>query len=263
MFKGGVTQAGASQPGASRTLATSFWREHDFIQALYLVRDHHVHHRLRGLAGPKTAPLGNKVAALGMLIASSRRSDPRRAARRRDRGADRGRVVLGTVIGIPAARQVKMTAMPQMVALFNGGAAGAWRDRVGGVRRRFPGRAASCGTRRPRSRRCSRRSSARSRSGLNIAFGKLQSSPGRPIRLPGQQIVNGVWRWWRRLGDRAGGPARTPRRSSSSGSSSRRRAGQPVVLRDRRRDMPVVDLAAERVHRACGRRPPASRSTPR
>ncbi len=34
-------------------------------------------------------------------------------------------VALGTAVGVPAARQVKMTAMPQMVALFNGVGGGA------------------------------------------------------------------------------------------------------------------------------------------
>ena len=34
-------------------------------------------------------------------------------------------VVIGTAVGVPAARQVSMTAMPQMVALFNGVGGGA------------------------------------------------------------------------------------------------------------------------------------------
>ena len=34
-------------------------------------------------------------------------------------------LVLGTAVGVPAARNVKMTAMPQMVALFNGVGGGA------------------------------------------------------------------------------------------------------------------------------------------
>ncbi|MGH3838272.1 MAG: NAD(P)(+) transhydrogenase (Re/Si-specific) subunit beta, partial [Pseudonocardiaceae bacterium] len=34
-------------------------------------------------------------------------------------------VVIGTLLGVPAAKQVKMTAMPQMVALFNGVGGGA------------------------------------------------------------------------------------------------------------------------------------------
>ena len=34
-------------------------------------------------------------------------------------------ITIGTAIGVPAARSVKMTAMPQMVALFNGVGGGA------------------------------------------------------------------------------------------------------------------------------------------
>ena len=34
-------------------------------------------------------------------------------------------MAIGTAVGIPAARNVKMTAMPQMVALFNGVGGGA------------------------------------------------------------------------------------------------------------------------------------------
>ncbi len=34
-------------------------------------------------------------------------------------------VAIGAAIGVPAARSVKMTAMPQMVALFNGVGGGA------------------------------------------------------------------------------------------------------------------------------------------
>ena len=51
------------------TLATSFFQDHDFIQALYLVAVIIFILGLRGLAGPKTAPTGNKIAAVGMLIA--------------------------------------------------------------------------------------------------------------------------------------------------------------------------------------------------
>src|SRR5687768_6267415 len=38
---------------------------------------------------------------------------------------DYGLIALGMAIGVPAARSVKMTAMPQMVALFNGVGGGA------------------------------------------------------------------------------------------------------------------------------------------
>src|ERR687895_565417 len=49
--------------------------------------------------GPRTAVRGNLIAVVGVAI--------------------------GTAVGIPAARSVKMTAMPQMVALFNGVGGGA------------------------------------------------------------------------------------------------------------------------------------------
>ena len=39
--------------------------------------------------------------------------------------ADPAGVAVGTVIGVASARMVKMTAMPQMVALFNGVGGGA------------------------------------------------------------------------------------------------------------------------------------------
>jgi NAD(P) transhydrogenase subunit beta len=178
------------------TPATSFWREHDFIQALYLVAIITFIIGLRGLAGPKTAPLGNKVAALGMLIAFVATllipgvlPDGETAA------LIAGGVVLGTVIGIPAARQVKMTAMPQMVALFNGVGGGAvaliaWAE----YRRRFPGEGGELWDQKAQIPSLfAAVIGSISFWGSNIAFGKLQEIlPGRPIRLPGQQIVNGV-----------------------------------------------------------------------
>src|SRR4051794_35019134 len=96
---------------------------------------------LRGLAGPKTAPTGNKIAAVGMAIAIVATllipgvlPDGETAA------LIAGGMLLGTVIGVPAARQVKMTAMPQMVALFNGVGGGAvGLSGRGAARRPFPG----------------------------------------------------------------------------------------------------------------------------
>jgi H+-translocating NAD(P) transhydrogenase subunit beta len=100
-------------------------------------------------------------------------------------------VAIGTAIGVPAARNVKMTAMPQMVALFNGVGGGAvaliawveFRHHFGG---NWPLRSeifelfgAIVGS--------------ISFWGSNIAFGKLQEIlPGRPIKLPGrsQTVLN-------------------------------------------------------------------------
>src|SRR4051812_20865052 len=77
---------------------------------------------LHMLRGPRTAVRGNQIAAVGMGIAVF-------ATLLKPGVADWGLIVvgvaIGTAIGIPAARSVKMTAMPQMVALFNGVGGGA------------------------------------------------------------------------------------------------------------------------------------------
>ena len=108
------------------TLATSFVQDRDFIDALYIVAFVLFIVGLRGLAGPKTAVRGNWTAAVGMLIAFV-------ATLLIDGVIEDAEdailiavgVVVGTIIGVPAARSVKMTAMPQMVALFNGAGGGA------------------------------------------------------------------------------------------------------------------------------------------
>ncbi len=78
---------------------------------------------LKGLSGPTTAQLGNRVAAAGMLAAVIATFVEKQVA-------DAWILVLpaiaiGTVIGVVGARQVPMTAMPQMVAIFNGAGGGA------------------------------------------------------------------------------------------------------------------------------------------
>src|SRR5690348_11494561 len=77
---------------------------------------------LMGLTGPRTAVRGNRIAAAGMAVAIL-------ATLLRPEVANGWLiavgVVLGTAIGIPAARLVKMTQMPQMVAAFNGVGGGA------------------------------------------------------------------------------------------------------------------------------------------
>ncbi|MCH6468595.1 NAD(P)(+) transhydrogenase (Re/Si-specific) subunit beta [Sinomonas terrae] len=77
---------------------------------------------LKGLSSPKHARRGNLVGAFGALIAlvtvflSSRLENlPWILAA----------MVLGTAIAAPVARRVKMTQMPQLVAMFNGVGGGA------------------------------------------------------------------------------------------------------------------------------------------
>jgi NAD(P) transhydrogenase subunit beta len=94
----------------------------DLITALYIVAFSFFIVGLHMLRGPRTAVRGNQVAAAGMAIAVI-------ATLLDDRIGDWPLIVLGvaigTAIGIPAARNVHMTAVPQMVALFNGVGGGA------------------------------------------------------------------------------------------------------------------------------------------
>ena len=85
---------------------------------------------------------------------------------------------------MPAARNVKMTAMPQMVALFNGVGGGAVAL-IAWVEFRDTGGFDGVADLRRRSSRCSRAIvGSVSFWGSNIAFAKLQEIlPGRPITL--------------------------------------------------------------------------------
>ena len=77
---------------------------------------------LSNLTGPRTVVRGNRIAATGMAIAIL-------ATLLRPGLANVSLIVLGVLVGVvvavPAARLVKMTQMPQMVALFNGVGGGA------------------------------------------------------------------------------------------------------------------------------------------
>ena len=77
---------------------------------------------LKGLARPRTAPRGNLLGASGMLVAV--------LATLLDRSIVDFRVLLaglvvGSAIGAVLAVRVRMTGMPQLVALFNGFGGGA------------------------------------------------------------------------------------------------------------------------------------------
>jgi NAD(P) transhydrogenase subunit beta len=92
------------------------------ITVLYIISFGLFIYGLMGLTGPKTAVRGNLIAAVGMGLAILA------TALRPGMGhwwLIAVGLVIGAVVGVPAARQVKMTAMPQMVALFNGVGGGA------------------------------------------------------------------------------------------------------------------------------------------
>ena len=95
-----------------------------FIGALYLVSVIFFVLGLKRLGSPKTARSGNAVASIGMLIAVVATLVDREIISFELIAAG---IVVGAVIGAIMARLIKMTAMPQMVAVFNGlgGAASA------------------------------------------------------------------------------------------------------------------------------------------
>jgi NAD(P) transhydrogenase subunit beta len=106
----------------STPVATSFLQSESFIYVLYIVAFSLFIQGLRGLSGPTTAVRGNRIAAVGMAIAVvATLLIPAEG----NWGLIALGIALGVVVGVPAARQVKMTAMPQMVALFNGVGGGA------------------------------------------------------------------------------------------------------------------------------------------
>ncbi|MGA7270795.1 MAG: NAD(P)(+) transhydrogenase (Re/Si-specific) subunit beta [Acidimicrobiia bacterium] len=77
---------------------------------------------LRRLSSPGTARSGNQLAAAGMLVAVVVTLADRHVL---SYGAIIAGLVVGSAIGLVMARRVEMTAMPQLVAVFNGFGGGA------------------------------------------------------------------------------------------------------------------------------------------
>ena len=83
---------------------------------------------LKGLSSPKSARRGNLLGALGALIATVSvffYAAPGYSLPLENLEWILGAIAVGVVVGVPAARKVQMTQMPQMVALFNGVGGGA------------------------------------------------------------------------------------------------------------------------------------------
>jgi len=139
---------------------------------------------------PTTAKQGNLIAACGMAIAVA-------TTLLLDGIGNWGLIVLGlaigTAVGVVASVRVQMTAMPQMVALYNGVGGGAvaliaWSELRHGL---------ALGEEIPLDTMVPVLFSAVIGSisfwGSNIAFGKLQGLiPGQPIKVPGQQVLNAL-----------------------------------------------------------------------
>ncbi len=75
---------------------------------------------LSGLTGPKTAVRGNLIAAVGMAVAVVATLIKVRDTASINWILIAAGLVIGVVLGVPPAKKTKMTAMPQLVALFNG-----------------------------------------------------------------------------------------------------------------------------------------------
>src|SRR5205807_6674409 len=142
---------------------------------------------LKQLSSPKGARNGNFTAALGMVVALAA-TIPLLHFTSAGLAVVAIGVVIGTLVGTVGARMVHMTAIPQMVALFNGvGGGAAALVAVAellrlGVHPPFAEVFPSV---------FSIVIGSISFAGSMVAFSKLQElMTGRPITYPGQQIVN-------------------------------------------------------------------------
>jgi H+-translocating NAD(P) transhydrogenase subunit beta len=160
----------------------------DGLTAVYLLSAVCFILALKALSSPRSARYGNLVGVAGMVVAVLVTFLIQAPGHDWVIGAGMG---LGALVAVPAARTVPITAMPQMVAMFNGvgGAAAAvislaeyLHDLPVGVpaEKGVPivfALVVGCV----------------SFSGSALAFAKLQElMTGRPVMYPGQQVVNAI-----------------------------------------------------------------------
>jgi NAD(P) transhydrogenase subunit beta len=145
---------------------------------------------LKRMTSPSTARSGNRLAAVGMALALV-------ATLVDHQIVSYWTIALGTLIGgvmgVYFARTVQMTAMPQMVALFNGmgGATAALVSVAEFLRLTRAGEAIGIGE--STSIALGTIIGAISFTGSIIAFGKLQEIlPGRPLQFPLQRVINAL-----------------------------------------------------------------------
>ncbi len=141
---------------------------------------------LKMMAHPRTAVRGNILGALGMFLAIAMALlEP----------SSYGLIILGIVIGAGVgavlAYRIQMTAMPQLVALFNG-FGGLASVLVAGGALVIPGDASTTDS--LVATAASGLIGAVTFSGSMVAFGKLQelSFMKKPFQIPGNQLINAL-----------------------------------------------------------------------
>jgi NAD(P) transhydrogenase subunit beta len=88
------------------------------VTVLYMIAFSMFIYGLMGLTGPRTAVRGNWIAAAGMAIAVIATLIAIRHTH--NWGLIVAGLLVGVALGVPPARLTKMTAMPQLVAFYNG-----------------------------------------------------------------------------------------------------------------------------------------------
>ena len=147
---------------------------------------------LKGLSSPKHARNGNLLAAAAAALAVGFTfAYPSVRAHSLNLVLTLVAMAIGAAVAVPAARRVKMTAMPQMVAIFNGvGGGAAALVSVVVFLIESPGKPAVY---RIAEGLFGVLIGSVSFSGSAIAFAKLQElMTGRPVTYPAQQVINAV-----------------------------------------------------------------------
>jgi H+-translocating NAD(P) transhydrogenase subunit beta len=147
---------------------------------------------LKGLGSPKRARYGNMVAAFGMLVAVVATffkyvdGHPLHHV-----GLILLAMLIGVVVAVPTARFVQMTAMPQLVAIFNGVGGGA--AALVSITEFIHIKSTNPATYVILEVLLGVLIGTVSFSGSAIAFAKLQElMTGRPVTYAGQQILNAI-----------------------------------------------------------------------
>ena len=145
---------------------------------------------LKRLSSPATARSGNRMGATAMLIAVVVTLLDREVL---DYAQIAGGVIVGAIVGATLARTIKMTAMPQMVAIFNGLGGGASALVASGEFHKLTSDAADVGSDVGVTIMLGTFIGAVTLSGSFIAFGKLQDIvSGRAISSPVIKALNPI-----------------------------------------------------------------------